>query len=73
VLAHADRPDARTSAAEARTQEGIALQTSMMAGLISQQIANEPDASFEDGRFIRLLPTVLEMFYQHYSPTRGNS
>jgi AcrR family transcriptional regulator len=58
---------------DAASEEGIALQTSMMAGLISQQIANEPDASFEDGRFIRLLPTVLEMFYQHYSPIRGNS
>jgi hypothetical protein len=34
-------------------------------------MANEPDASFEEGRFSRLLPVVLEMFYQHYAPTRG--
>ena len=43
----------------------------MTAGLMSQQMANEPHASFEDGRFTRLLPVVLEMFYQRYAPTRG--
>ncbi|MEU4194774.1 TetR/AcrR family transcriptional regulator [Kribbella sp. NPDC026611] len=56
---------------DAASDEGLALYTSMTAGLLSQQIANEPDASFEDGRFIRLLPVVLEMFYQRYAPTRG--
>ena len=56
---------------EAASDEGIALYTSLMAGLLSQQVANEPDASFEDGRFIRMLPTVLEMFYQHYAPSGG--
>nr|WP_272956449.1 TetR/AcrR family transcriptional regulator [Kribbella solani] len=55
----------------AASDEGIALYTSLTAGLLSQQIANEPDASFEDGRFIRMLPTVLDMFHQHYAPTRG--
>jgi hypothetical protein len=53
------------------SDEGVALYTSMLAGLLSQQIANEPEASFEDGRFIRLLPVVLEMFYQRYASTRG--
>jgi len=56
---------------DAATEEGLALYTSMTVGLLSQQIANEPDASFEDGRFIRLLPVVLEMFYQRYAPTGG--
>ncbi|MFG1817323.1 TetR/AcrR family transcriptional regulator [Kribbella sp. NPDC049174] len=56
---------------DAAGEEAIALFTSMTAGLLSQQIANQPDASFEDGRFIRLLPVVLEMFYQRYAPTRG--
>jgi AcrR family transcriptional regulator len=56
---------------DAASEEGLALYTSMMAGLLSQQVANEPDASFEDGRFSRLLPVVLEMFYQRYAPTRG--
>ncbi|MEU8224485.1 TetR/AcrR family transcriptional regulator [Kribbella sp. NPDC048915] len=56
---------------DAATEEGIALFTSITAGLLSQQLANEPDASFDEGRFSRLLPVVLEMFYQHYAPTRG--
>ncbi|MEU4604391.1 TetR/AcrR family transcriptional regulator [Kribbella sp. NPDC023972] len=56
---------------EVAGEEGVALYTSLIAGLLSQQIANEPDASFEEGRFIRLLPVVLEMFYQRYAPTRG--
>jgi AcrR family transcriptional regulator len=53
---------------DAASDEGIALFTSLTAGLLSQQMANEPDASFEDGRFVRMLPTVLDMFHQHYAP-----
>ena len=56
---------------DAAGDDGIALYTSLMAGLLSQQIANEPHASFADGRFVRMLPTVIEMFNQHYRPTRG--
>jgi AcrR family transcriptional regulator len=56
---------------DAAGDEAIALFTSMTAGVLSQQIANQPNASFEDGRFSRLLPVVLEMFYQRYAPTRG--
>lgn len=56
---------------DAAGDEAIALFTSMTAGVLTQQIANQPDASFEEGRFSRLLPVVLEMFYQRYAPTRG--
>ena len=56
---------------DAATDEGVALYTSLTSGLLSQQMANEPDVAFDDGRFIRMLPVVLEMFYQHYAPTRG--
>jgi len=56
---------------DAATDEGVALYTSLTAGLLSQQMANEPDVSFDDGRFIRMLPVVLDMFHQHYAPTRG--
>ena len=56
---------------DAASDEAIALHTSLMAGLISQQLSNEPHASFDDGRFVRLLPSVMDMFYQRYAPTRG--
>jgi hypothetical protein len=43
----------------------------MTAGVLSQQLANEPDATFEQGRFTRLLPVVLEMFHQRFAPPKG--
>ncbi|HEY3563115.1 MAG TPA: TetR/AcrR family transcriptional regulator [Kribbella sp.] len=58
---------------DAASDEGVALLTSVTSGVLSQQMANEPDVPFEEGRFTRLLPVVLEMFYQHYAPTRGKS
>lgn len=60
--------DAGQLTADAASEEGIALFTSLGAGLLSQQFANEPDASFEDGRYARLLPTVLDMFVERYTP-----
>ncbi|MFD7156045.1 TetR/AcrR family transcriptional regulator [Kribbella sp. NPDC059898] len=56
---------------DAASEEGLAVFTSITAGVLSQQLANEPDASFDEGRFSRLLPVVLEMFYRYYAPTRG--
>ncbi len=56
---------------DAASDDGLALYTSVTAGVLSQQLANEPEASFEDGRFTRLLPAVLEMFHARYAPPRG--
>ncbi|GAB2593397.1 TetR/AcrR family transcriptional regulator [Kribbella endophytica] len=56
---------------DAASDDGIALYTSVTSGVLSQQLANEPDASFDDGRFTRLLPAVLDMFQQRYAPPRG--
>jgi AcrR family transcriptional regulator len=58
---------------DAAGDEGIALFTSLTAGVLSQQLANEPQATYETGRFMKLMPTVLEMFYAHYRPTRGKA
>jgi AcrR family transcriptional regulator len=66
-----DLVDAGHLRPDVASDEGVALYSSMIAGVLSQQIANQPDASFEDGRFIRLLPVVLEMFYQRYAPNQG--
>ncbi|WP_432940277.1 TetR/AcrR family transcriptional regulator [Kribbella sp. CA-253562] len=56
---------------DAATEDGVALYTSITAGVLSQQLANEPEATFEQGRYTRLLPVVLEMFHQRYAPPRG--
>ncbi|GAA1128016.1 hypothetical protein GCM10009630_27210 [Kribbella jejuensis] len=66
-----DAVDAGRLRPDAASDEGVALFTSLTSGVLSQQIANEPDVPFEEGRFSRLLPVVLEMFYQHYAPAGG--
>jgi AcrR family transcriptional regulator len=63
--------DAGQLAPAAVSEEGGALYTILMAGVISQQLANEPAATAATGRFTRLTPTVLDMFIRHYAPTPG--
>ncbi len=60
--------DAGRLTPDAASEEGVALYTSLLAGLLSQQMANEPDATFESGRYTSLIPTVLDMFIEHYRP-----
>jgi hypothetical protein len=40
------------------------------AGVMTQQLANEPRASFDDGRFTRLAPRLFEMFTTYFAPVR---
>jgi AcrR family transcriptional regulator len=56
---------------DATSDQGIALFTSLSAGVLSQQMANEPQATYETGRYTQLLPVVTEMFFRYYEPTRG--
>jgi AcrR family transcriptional regulator len=55
----------------AASEEADALYTILMAGVISQQLANEPAAPAATGRFTRLTPTVLDMFVRYYAPATG--
>ena len=54
----------------AATDEGVALYTVLGAGLISQQLSNEPAVPPGQGRFTRLAPTALDMFFTYYAPKR---
>ena len=63
--------DAGQLAPAAASEEGDALYTVLMAGVISQQLANEPAAPAATGRFTRLTPTVLDMFVHYYAPALG--
>jgi AcrR family transcriptional regulator len=56
--------------ADADTDETFRLFTSLSAGLCSQQLANEPDATYETGSFTSLTDRALDMFVQHHSPPR---
>jgi hypothetical protein len=47
--------------------------TSLGAGLATQQLANEPDATYESGRFTSLTDQALDMFVQQFSPPPGRA
>ena len=51
----------------ASTDDALRLFTVVISGVISQQLANEPGAAFEDGRFTRLTDDALQMFVHHYA------
>jgi AcrR family transcriptional regulator len=52
----------------ADSDEAMRLLTSITAGLCSQQLANQPGVSFEEGVFTSLIDEALEMFVQYYAP-----
>jgi AcrR family transcriptional regulator len=48
--------------------EGLALLSIVQAGVISQQLSNEPHATFERGRFTAILPQAIAMFVAAFAP-----
>src|SRR6266568_7337947 len=42
--------------------------TILVSGVVSQQLSNAPQETFEDGRFTTALPGLVSMFAGHYSP-----
>jgi AcrR family transcriptional regulator len=70
------RDDLRTAvhkrqlAKAADSAEAMRILTIAVAGVGSQQLANQPGAGFEDGLFTSLTDEVLDMFVNHYSPGR---
>jgi AcrR family transcriptional regulator len=56
---------------DAASGEGQELLSVLVAGVMSQQLANQPRASWDQGRFTRLTPRVLELFQSAYPPERG--
>jgi AcrR family transcriptional regulator len=54
--------------AAADSADTLRLYTVVLSGLITQQLANEPWASFEDGAFSRLTDAALEKFLSAYAP-----
>ncbi len=56
---------------DAASDEGAALLSVLAAGVTSQQLANQPRASWDEGRFTQLTPRVLDLFRRAYPPERG--
>ena len=55
-------------AAAAGTEDALMLYTIVMSGVITQQLANEPGATYEDGVFSRLTETAIDQFFSAYRP-----
>ncbi|MEV0197405.1 TetR/AcrR family transcriptional regulator [Nonomuraea sp. NPDC050691] len=54
---------------DAAGDDGLALAASLIAGLVSQQLANEPDAGCAEGRFTRLVPRLPDILAAVYPPS----
>jgi AcrR family transcriptional regulator len=68
LQAAADRGEVHPAAA---SEEGEALFSVLVAGVMSQQLANQPGASWDQGRFTSLAPRVFQLFQSAYPPERG--
>lgn len=60
---------------EAASPKGLALFTCLASGVITQQLANEPDVPFEHGRFTRHTRDAFALFVDHYGTqqTKGDA
>jgi len=54
--------------ADLELDELVAAWTVLMSGVVSQQLANQPGTSFDDGTYTQLLPSLIAMFVAHYAP-----
>jgi AcrR family transcriptional regulator len=54
----------------AASENGVALLIALVAGVGSQQAANDAGAGFEEGRFAALLEPALDMYAAYFNPDR---
>ncbi|MGO2541913.1 TetR/AcrR family transcriptional regulator [Specibacter sp. AOP5-B1-6] len=52
----------------AATDDAVLLFTSVIAGVVSQQLANEPLGGAESGRYTRLMDPAMAMWLAQYTP-----
>lgn len=49
-------------------QRSLDLLTALSSGLASQQLSNEPNASFDEGRWTSLVPDAIDLLKLYFSP-----
>jgi AcrR family transcriptional regulator len=54
----------------AASENGVALLIAIVAGVGSQQAANDSGAGFDEGRFVALLDPALDMYAAYFTPDR---
>jgi AcrR family transcriptional regulator len=52
----------------ADSEEGVSLLSIVVTGTLSQQLANQPGATYEEGRFTSLMPQAFAMFVRQFAP-----
>jgi AcrR family transcriptional regulator len=50
--------------------EAMRMWTVLVSGVITQQLANAPQESYDDGRFTTLMPGLVELFHMRYGAKR---
>jgi AcrR family transcriptional regulator len=58
---------------DAASGEAQRLFTVVLSGVISQQLANQPGASYEAGMFTNLTDAALDMFFARYTSSGGTN
>lgn len=53
----------------AASDEGLALYTSIVCGIVSQQLANQPDVEYEAGRYSRATARGVDLWVSYYTPS----
>ena len=53
--------------AEVAEDDALRAFTTATSGVISQQLSNQPTAAFDDGLYTRLIPLLVQMFFDHYA------
>jgi AcrR family transcriptional regulator len=64
--------DRGTIRADVDVDEAVTTWTVLITGVITQQLANAPTESFDQGTFSRLLPQLVSMHLARYGPGGGN-
>jgi AcrR family transcriptional regulator len=54
----------------ADSDDVLRLYSVVLAGVVSQQLANQPGAAFDEGAFTRLTDDALDLFFHRYRPRR---
>ena len=55
--------------ADANLGEALRDWTVLTAGVVSEQMSNAPDQSYDEGPFTTRLPALVDMFCAHYGAT----
>jgi AcrR family transcriptional regulator len=66
----ADAVDAGELGPEARSGDAIYVVAILIAGVLSQAIANEPDVAWGEGRFSSQFPRLMKLLPAAFPPTR---